>query len=199
MILSATILAAGGSTRMESENKLLLHLGDKTIIEHVCDAVAHGGFEPIIVVTGYDDEHVRETLKGRNVEFVHNEAWKAGMAGSISTGVAALPKSVDGNLIVLGDMPFLTPSTLDILRKEFISNFGERIIYPSHDGQQANPVLFPKRYFGEIITAEGEKGCKSVLKKHAEDAVPVTIESNDVILDCDTKEDYFQLTKLMET
>jgi len=199
MILSATILAAGGSTRMDSENKLLLDLGDKMIIEHACDVVAEAGFEPIIVVTGHDSENIRETLRGRNVAFVHNEAWKSGMAGSISTGVARLPEDVDGNLIVLGDMPFITPSTLDILREEFIRISGEKIIYPSHDGQQANPVLFPKKYFSEIISAKGERGCKSVLKKHPEEAVAVPIESDDVILDCDTKEDYLRMTKLLRT
>lgn len=96
-------------------------------------------------------------------------------------------------------MPFLTASTLDMLREGFRRNSGKRIIYPSYDGRQANPVLFPKQYFGEIIAAEGEKGCKSVLKRHAAEAVAVPVDSDEVVLDCDTKEDYLRITKLLET
>ena len=41
----------------------------------------------------------------------------------------------------------------------------------------------------------GDKGYKKVLKQYPDDAVPVPVDSNEVILDCDTKDDYFQMIK----
>ena len=38
------------------------------------------------------------------------------MATSINTGIAALPKEIDGNLISLGDMPLIGGTILEKLR-----------------------------------------------------------------------------------
>ena len=83
--------------------------------------------------------------------------------------------------------------TLEKLKNSFISHEGKHIIYPKHDGRQGNPVLFPQKYFDEIMFSTGDRGCKRVLRKYPDDAVPIPIDSNEVILDCDTNEDYLKL------
>ena len=56
-------------------------------------------------------------------------------------------------------------------------------------------LCFPRKYFKDILSSTGDKGCKKVLKQYPDDAVPVPVDSNEVILDCDTKDDYFQMIK----
>ena len=164
----------------------------------VCQTVLSAGFEPVVVVTGYEHEKVEQSLAGFDIHFVKNDNWQSGMAGSIYTGMSTLPKDVIGNMIVLGDMPYLTVSTLNMLKTKFESADGENIVYPSYKGQQANPVIFPRKHFQEILSSTGDRGCKRVLNKYPEDSIVVAMDSNEVVLDCDTEEDYLALIRKRE-
>ena len=107
--------------------------------------------------------------------------------------MSLLPDTVDGNMIVLGDMPLLTTQTLNQLIERFCVHEGKQIIYPVYSGQQANPVIFPRKYFSEILSSKGDRGCKKVLKQYPDDAIRIPINSDEVILDCDTKDDYLRI------
>ena len=96
-------------------------------------------------------------------------------------------------MIVLGDMPLLTTYTLNRLIEQFCVHEGKQIIYPVNSGQQANPVIFPRKYFSEILSSSGDRGCKNVLKQYPDDAIGISIDSEEVILDCDNKDDYYSI------
>ena len=53
---------------------------------------------------------------------------------------------------------------------------------------------FPKNIF-KILNSQGQKGCKKVLKKYPEDAVGIQCNSDEVIVDCDNRDDYFSIKK----
>jgi len=191
-------MAAGQSTRMDNTNKLLLIIDGNPMVKRVCESVLATGFDPVVVVTGFEQDKVEVTLNDLELQFVHNSNWSDGMATSIYSGMTALPDSTDGNLIVLGDMPFVSVETLKNLKECFISYQGQHIIYPQHGDQQANPVLFPHKYFDDILSSTGDRGCKRVLNKYSHDVVAVSINSNEVILDCDTDEDYLYMKSIIE-
>ena len=193
MIISATILAAGGSSRMEDENKLLLPFQERLVINQVCNTILNSGLKPVIVVTGFEHKKIEKALPKSIDQIIHNPEWEDGMAGSIYAGMSILPDTVDGNMIVLGDMPLLTTHTLKQLIEQFCVHEGKQIIYPVYSGQQANPVIFPRKYFSEILSSTGDRGCKKVLKQYPDDATGISIDSEEVILDCDTKDDYFRI------
>ena len=193
MIISATILAAGCSSRMEDKNKLLLPFQGSLVINQVCNTILNSGLKPVIVVTGFEHKKIKKALPKSIDQIIHNPEWEDGMAGSIYAGMSILPDTVDGNMIVLGDMPLLTTHILNPLIEQFCAHDGKQIIYPVYKGQQANPVIFPKKYFNEILSSTGDKGCKKVLKQYPDEAVQVLVDSNEVILDCDTKDDYFRM------
>ena len=198
MRISATVMAAGQSTRMDNTNKLLLTIDGNPMVKRVCESVLATGFDPVVVVTGFEKDKVEAALNKLELQFTHNSHWADGMATSIFSGLVALPDNTDGNLIALGDMPFVSVETLEKLKNSFISHEGKHIIYPKHDGRQGNPVLFPQKYFDEIMFSTGDRGCKRVLSKYPDHAVPVPIDSNEVILDCDTNEDYLKLKDYSE-
>ncbi len=198
MKISATVMAAGQSSRMGSKNKLLLAVESIPMIRRVCETVLTAGFDPVVVVTGFEKDKVEAALNKLELQFAHNSNWSDGMATSIFSGMVALPDSTDGNLIVLGDMPFVSVETLEKLKNSFISHEGKHIIYPKHDVQQGNPVLFPEKYFNEIMSSTGDRGCKRVLNKYPHDVVAVSIDSNEVMLDCDTDEDYLYMKSIIE-
>ena len=66
-----------------------------------------------------------------------------------------------------------------------------RIMSDSKYLKQFLPIKL--KYFDEILLYKGDKGCKKILKQYPDDAVGISIDSDEVILDCDTKDDYFQI------
>jgi len=196
--VSATILAAGESSRMENGNKLLLPINKIPMISHVCNTVLTAGLNPVVVVTGFESDHVTQAIPTAINDIIYNSHWQSGMASSIYEGLSALPKNVDGNMIVLGDMPMITKVTLTLLIDEFIMHNGQHIIYPIYKERQANPVIFPKKYFQEILSSTGDRGCKKVLKQYPDDVVGVSIGSPEVVFDCDSEDNYFRLLEEMQ-
>ena len=193
MKISATILAAGQSLRMDNDNKLLLPIEGVAIIQHVCKTVLSANINQVIVVTGYENEIVSQAIPKEVDNIVYNSDWNSGMSSSIYKGISSLPENVDGNMIVLGDMPMISTDTLQLLIDQFIKQKGRLIIYPIYEDRQANPVIFPKKYFSEILSLTGDRGCKKVLKQYPENVIGIPIQSQEVVLDCDTKDDYFNL------
>ena len=183
---------------MENGNKLLLPINEIPMISHVCNTVLTSELDPVVVVTGCDNELVTQEIPTAINKIIYNSHWQSGMASSIYSGISALPKNIDGNMIVLGDMPMLSKNTLDLLIDEFIVQHGDHIIYPIYEERQANPVIFPKKYFQEILSTTGDRGCKKVLKQYPDDAVGVSIGLPEVVFDCDNEDDYFRLLEEMQ-
>ncbi len=195
MNISATILAAGSSQRM-GDNKLLLPFQDNTLINVVCKTIIDSYLKPVFVVTGFENKKVVESLPKSIDKIVYNEDWSRGMATSINKAISSLPNNIDGNMIVLGDMPLVTVKTINNLHQVFLNNNGNKIIYADYLGKQANPVIFPRKFFDEILHLNGDKGCKKIIYKNRKSSIGVPIDSSEVIFDCDTKDDYSDLVSM---
>ena len=195
MNISATILAAGSSQRM-GDNKLLLPFQDNTLINVVCKTIIDSYLKPVFVVTGFENKKVLESLPKSIDKIVYNEEWSRGMATSINKAISSLPNNIDGNMIVLGDMPLVTVKIINKLHQVFLNNNGNKIIYADYLGKQANPVIFPRKFFDEILHLNGDKGCKKIIYKNRKNSIGVPIDSSEVIFDCDTKDDYSDLVSM---
>ena len=195
MNISATILAAGSSQRM-GDNKLLLPFQDNTLINVVCKTIIDSYLKPVFVVTGFENKKVLESLPKSIDKIIYNEDWSRGMATSINKAISSLPNNIDGNMIVLGDMPLVTVKTINKLHQVFLNNNGNKIIYADYLGKQANPVIFPRKFFDEILHLNGDKGCKKIIYKNRKSSIGVPIDSSEVIFDCDTKKDYSELVSM---
>ncbi len=195
MNISATILAAGSSQRM-GDNKLLLPFQDNTLINVVCKTIIDSYLKPVFVVTGFENKKVLESLPKSIDKIIYNEDWSRGMATSINKAISSLPNNIDGNMIVLGDMPLITVKTINKLHQVFLNNNGNKIIYADYLGKQANPVIFPRKFFDEILHLNGDKGCKKIIYKNRKSSIGVPIDSSEVIFDCDTKDDYSDLVSM---
>ena len=196
MNISATILAAGSSERMESVNKLLLPYKGEALIKIVSKTLIDSLLDPIFIVTGYEHDKVVKLLPKSLDNIIYNKDWHKGMSRSIYKAISSLPANIDGNMIVLGDMPLIKVKTINKLRSAFLNNNGEKIIYADHFGKQVNPVIFPKKYFNEILDLDGDKGCKNIISQNRKNSLGVSIDSSEVIFDCDTKEDYSDLVSM---
>ena len=197
MQLAAVILAAGASDRMLGQHKLLLSISSQPMIAVVIEAALASGFSPVIVVTGFGADELQPVLRAKNVAVAHNPDWEQGMSGSIRAGIAALPSDTEAACIMLGDMPLLQPAILETLKSRYLRDH-DRIVYPTFKGQQGHPVFFPARFFPALLDLQGNQGAKSLLSSFAEDVVAVAVDFPEIVMDCDTREDYSRLLSLAE-
>jgi molybdenum cofactor cytidylyltransferase len=186
-MIAAIVLAAGLSRRM-GQAKLLMPVGGRAIIRYVVESVLAGGVDSVWVVTGPDVEPIEAALAGFEVQIVVNPAPEEGQAGSVRTGIAALPPSVEAVLIALGDQPALAPSIIPALLAARRAS-PKLIVAPRYRDGQGNPVLFKREIFPELLRLTGDLGARPIIQKE-----PARVEWVELDLpmppDVDTPDDY---------
>ena len=185
--IAAIVLAAGRSTRAAPDHKLLVKLPDgRSMIETTVAHVLAAGVAQVIVVTGHDADAIKAALKGRDVGYVHAPDYASGLAHSLRAGLAALPPGISGALVCLGDMPLVDADVLNRLIAAFDPDEGRTIIVPAHRGRRGNPVLWDRKFFGEIAALEGDTGARRLFRVHMEQVAEVEMETDAILLDFDT-------------
>lgn len=183
--IACIVLAAGRSTRMGPANKLLADIGGTPMVRRAVEAALASQARPVLVVTGHMAAEVTATLAGLDVTFVANPDYATGLASSLKAGIGALPPSCDGALIVLGDMPRIAPEHLDALVAAFAP---DTIVVPVHEGRQGNPVLWPAKYFPELLQLDGDAGARRLIGIHAAHVREVDLATDAIFADIDTPE-----------
>jgi molybdenum cofactor cytidylyltransferase len=117
--LGAILLAAGRSTRMGAENKLLAEIGGKPLVRIAAEEALKSRARPIVVVTGHQPERVQAALRDLDLRIVHNPDFADGLSTSLKAGLSALPDDVDGALVLLADMPRVDATLIDKLMGAF--------------------------------------------------------------------------------
>lgn len=184
--IAAIVLAAGRSTRMGADNKLLMSLHGTPMIARTVATIAASPAKPVIVVTGHEVRAIETALNDQPVTFAHNPRFAEGMSTSLKTGLAALPADIDGVLICLADMPAVTSADIGKLIAAFNPTEGRAIVVPTHQGKRGNPVLFASGFIDEMRRVEGDAGARAVLSAHADDVYEVEMQSAGVLADADT-------------
>lgn len=115
MVTRIVILAAGKGKRMHSDiPKVLIPLRGKPIISYLLEAVAETGIDPRpVLVVGHKKEMVMEVL-GNQYEYVFQEE-QLGTGHAVQRAESLLLDKADNILILYGDHPFLSSSTISTL------------------------------------------------------------------------------------
>ena len=187
-MISAILLGAGQSKRM-GVDKLSLPWGRRTVIEHCFNTLLRSDVQELVVVLGIRNQGIKDLFQGRKVKVVINPNSNKGMSTSIRRGIEALRPRSGGILIALGDQPFVKRRTINVLIHAFDQREGG-IIVPSFRGRRGHPVIFARKYKGELLNLEGDVGGISVIERHPEDVRVVSVKSMGVVRDVDTWQDY---------
>ena len=185
--IAGIVLAAGTSSRM-GRNKLIENVRGKPLVRAVVDAAAASRLGPVLVVTGHQADKVGAALAGAPVSLVHNERFEEGLSSSLAAGVAAVPEDCDGAMILLGDMPDISPDLIDRLVAGFDPAGGRSVCVASSGKRRGHPVLWARRFFPELMMLTGDKGAREILQAHAAQVLEVETGDNAPLLDIDTVE-----------
>ncbi len=168
--VAAIILAAGTSSRFlasgaEEPTKLVARVDDVPLVRRVALAALASRGRPVIVVTGHAEGAVRAALAGLDLAVAHNPGFASGLAGSLRTGLDALPQTAIAALILLGDMPYVDAGVLDALIETFAGTPGVDAVAPVRDGRRGNPVLLGRSLFAPARRLTGDEGARRLLRK----------------------------------
>jgi molybdenum cofactor cytidylyltransferase len=194
--IAALVLAAGLSSRMGA-NKLLQEWRGKPLLRWAVEAVLASQAEPVIVVTGHDAAKIEAAISGLGVKFVHNGRFREGLSTSLQAGLAAVPSTADGAIVVLGDMPQIHAGLIDRMIAAFSPVDGREVCVAVHQQRRGNPVLWARRFFAEIAALSGDAGAKALLDAHEELVCEIDADAG-VLRDIDTPEALAALRALDE-
>lgn len=193
--IAAILLAAGTASRYRAEGgeqatKLVAEFEGEPLVRAAARAALASDARPVVVVTGHARAEVEASLAGLPVSFTHNPDFASGMASSLKSGVAAAPLETLGVVVLLGDMPRITPGAIDRITAAFLARPGALAAVPVHAGQRGNPVLLGRGLFEEIARLQGDEGARRLLRALDKDRiVEVAFDEAAVTLDLDTPAD----------
>lgn len=187
-MIGAIVLAAGESRRMK-RHKMLLPLGNTTVVQHVVEQLLESVVESVVVVVGHEGKKIEGLFEGTDVRVVHNEDFREGMLSSVRAGLVARDDDWLGVLLALGDQPSIRRSVVDKLIERFHAGRGE-ILVPAHEGRRGHPLLFDAVYCEEIMASFDDTGLRGLMERHAEKVVAIETDSDDVLRDMDYPADY---------
>jgi molybdenum cofactor cytidylyltransferase len=185
--VAAVVLAAGLSTRMGA-NKLLADLCGEPLVRRVVRSAEASRARPVVVVTGFDHKPLEAAVGDAECTIVHNPDFRHGLSTSLRTGIVAVGEC-DGAVILLGDMPAVSPLLIDKMILAFDPQNGRTICVPTVNGRRGNPVLFGGRFFPELEKISGDVGARAVVMSHPECVCEVEADDDGPLTDIDTPED----------
>jgi molybdenum cofactor cytidylyltransferase len=187
--LYAIVLAAGASTRFGSP-KQLVRLGGRPLLHTVVSRAADVTGNALIVVLGAGAGELAPLLRHSPGSVVINRYWREGMASSIRLGVARLPATCTGVMLVLADQAAVTRDDL----RRLAGTWRRRptlIAAALYAGSTGAPAIFPRSSFPALVALRGDSGARALLRRSADRVVRVPMPSAE--LDLDTPEDLLKL------
>ena len=189
-MITAILLAAGQSKRLKGENKLCKLYKGKPLINHILFSLIKSKVNKIIVVLGFEHLKIKmKLLRSKKINFVINKNYKKGMSSSIKTGLKKLPKNSQGFLIVLGDMPNITKTTINKICS-LIARSDKEIILPKFKNRTGNPIGFKQSMIKNIYKIKGDRGAKNIIKKNNKKIKFLNINSKSILVNLNTKRNF---------
>ncbi|MGE5628248.1 MAG: molybdenum cofactor cytidylyltransferase [Solirubrobacterales bacterium] len=192
-MICAIIMASGSSKRM-GKNKLLLPFLGKSLIENIIDIILESKFSKIVLVAA--SEEIIEIGQNKNIVSLYNKNAEYGQSESIKIGLGTSP-DFDGYMFFTGDQPLLDGDTIRTLINAFENN-KNKIIIPSFEGKSGNPVIFPVKFYNELMNLSGDVGGRIIINKYNDEVLKVEVNNKYVLFDVDTPEEYSKIIDLQK-
>lgn len=201
--VAAVLLAAGAASRYRAAggaevSKLVASFRGEPLVRAVAAAaLASRAKKPLIVVTGHAFEDIEAAFSGIDATLVHNPDYASGLSSSLKAGVAALPESANGALILLADMPRVSAKLLDRLIAAFAERPEALAVLPVHGRERGNPALLSRALFAEMARLTGDEGARRLLRQaDPRRIVEVEVDDAAITLDVDTPQDLEKARRL---
>lgn len=189
--LHALVLAAGGASRFGSPKQLVRIAGQPMLHRAVSQATSVVGHAVTVVLGAYADQ-LAPLLKHSSASIVINRNWQEGLASSLRVGVASLPGSCDGVLVILADQVSVTTFDLKRLASAWRRQ-PEWLIAATYEGHMGVPAIFPRSTFSSFSELRGDTGARAILARHADRCLRIPMPNASI--DIDRPEDLLNIPR----
>lgn len=197
-MLDIIVLAAGTSSRL-GKSKQLLTIEGENLVNRVarvaCELALQFNFHPPTFIIGKDQQRVEQSLSDLDIELHFNADWQLGMGASIISAVNHLADDTDAILLLSCDQVLLNADSLRSVVECWQAN-PKKIIASAYNKTIGIPVIFPRRFFSELLQIDPDKGARQVLKKFPDEILSVDLP--EAGQDLDTPEDEVLVRRLLE-
>ena len=167
------------------------------MVRHVAETYIRVVNCPLVVVTGFEEDKIRQSLKGLSVRFVKNEAFSDGQIGSVAKGLSVAPEA-RALLIGLADQPLLKSHDLQNLLEAHRKQVGLKITVPVKNGQRGNPIVVPAALRPRLTENSHKPGCMHFTRAHPETVQKVEFAVDGFFVDIDTPRDFAKAVQIQE-
>jgi molybdenum cofactor cytidylyltransferase len=187
--LYAIVLAAGGSSRFGSP-KQLVRVNGRPLMHTVVSRVVEVAGNSTLVVLGANAAELAPLLRHSPATVVINRDWSDGLASSIRAGIASVPGSCTGAMLVLADQVAVSAEDLRRLAGAWRRQ-PELIVASQYAATLGAPAIFPSAYFRDLAELRGDRGASALFRRNPDRVVRLPMDSAG--LDIDTPEDLLRL------
>jgi len=189
-MISAILLAAGQSKRMQGQNKLLKKYKKKYLINHILNTLVKSKVKNIFLVLGFQNLKVRKIIiKSEKIKCIYNKKYKSGLSSSIQTGLKKISKKNIGFLIVHADMPLVSKRIINVLCSA-VKNKNKEIFVPVYKKKFGNPLAFRYSMIKFLKKIKGDKGAKKIIKTNKSKIKLIKVNSKSILIDFDQLQDF---------
>ncbi|MPR00522.1 NTP transferase domain-containing protein [Modestobacter sp. I12A-02628] len=164
-VVAAVVLAAGGGSRYGMPKALVSYEGSMLVERAV--VTASEACDPVLVVLGAQAVEVWRKADLVGAAVLVNSDWATGMASSLRTGLEGVrgwPSRVDAALVMLVDMPGMTPAALRRMAEHAAP---DALAVATYDGERGHPVLIGRDHWAGVAeSATGDEGARAYLAAH---------------------------------
>jgi len=164
--ISGLVLGAGASQRFGPPKQLLPFRGTTMLGWVVDQARRASGLDEVVVVLGRAVDQVREQVDFGSARVVENPVFGEGCSSSYRAGIGALNSESAAIMIILGDLPGITPDIINHLADEWRERQAP-IALCSYQGRKGHPMIFAHSMFPQLIDLHGDKAAWKLVDANA--------------------------------
>lgn len=164
--ISGLILGAGASQRFGPPKQLLPFRGTTMLGWVVNQARQAATLDEVVVVLGRAADQVRERVDFGTARVVENPVFGEGCSSSYRAGISALNSQSAAIMIILGDLPGVTPEIIDRLAGAWREH-ETPIALCSYQGRKGHPMIFAQSMFPQLVELHGDKAAWKLVDANA--------------------------------
>ncbi|MDP7275813.1 MAG: nucleotidyltransferase family protein [Planctomycetaceae bacterium] len=197
------IVPAAGHSRRMGRPKLLLPLGERSVIQRLIDAFDHPAVVEVMVVVRPDDDELAAAVAAAGATVIRPPESPADMKASVGWGLEALQRrwqenEIDAWLLAPADHPVLDADVVESVARAWAVS-RPAVLVPTHEGRRGHPTIFARRLATELPTIPENHGLNWLVALHKDEVEELELGRPEVLVDLDTPEDYRELCRRFTT